>query len=301
MVVLSARCRLLVTSSPPCLSLPVPSWPCQGGVLPVSPWAGFPASPLFLAYSACSACFTRSASSSCEKKGHLASLGPPPTAVTRHGRPCPHVEQRRRPRVTCAGWTVTNAGPGALRCLTFRQRLPEIKTCKGLWILTVSFKQVCKTHVQIGRFILFLCNLHILAGSQKKPYVKCQIMISHQSLLTRSFFGGCAVAQILKFSFCGCKTEHRLRVTCTTAFKLGYVGFLSQCMTFDVGGDVMAVYSMGFYLAGVPQTDFFKEVSYLFLRSMGSVRCFMLYGWICGLQRRCSNSFLGLSSVLIFW
>lgn len=153
--------------------------------MPVSPWAGFPASLLFLAHSACSACFTRSASSSCEKKGHLAT---PPTAVTRHGWPCPHVEQRRRPRVTCAGSMVTNAGPGELRCSTLRQRLPEIKTCKGLRILTVSFKQVCKTHVQIGRFVLFLCNLHILAGSQKKPYVKCQIMISHTSPCLQEVF-----------------------------------------------------------------------------------------------------------------
>lgn len=35
-------------------------------------------------------------------------------------------------------------------------------------------------------------------------------------------------------------------MTCTTVFKLGYDVFLSQCMTYDVEGDVMAVYSIGF-------------------------------------------------------
>lgn len=67
---------------------------------------------------------------------------------------------------------MTNIGPEELKCLTFRQRLPEIKTCKDLRSHTVSFNRVCKTHVQIGRFLLFLGNLHILAASQKKPCVE---------------------------------------------------------------------------------------------------------------------------------
>lgn len=67
---------------------------------------------------------------------------------------------------------MTNIGPEELKYLTFKQRLPEIKTCKGLCTLTVSFNHVCKTHVQIGRFLLFLGNLHILAASQKKPCVE---------------------------------------------------------------------------------------------------------------------------------
>lgn len=67
---------------------------------------------------------------------------------------------------------MTNTGPEKLKYLTFRQRLPEIKTCKDLCTCTVSFNCVCKTHVQIGRFLLFLGNLHILAASQKKPYVE---------------------------------------------------------------------------------------------------------------------------------
>ena len=67
---------------------------------------------------------------------------------------------------------MTNVGPEELKRLTFRQRLPEIKTCKDLRAHTVSFNRVCKTHVQIGRFLLFLRNLHILAASQKKLCVE---------------------------------------------------------------------------------------------------------------------------------
>lgn len=67
---------------------------------------------------------------------------------------------------------MTNIGSVELECLTFRQRLPEIKTCKDLCTRTVSFNRVCKTHVQIELFLLFLGNLHFLAASQKKPCVE---------------------------------------------------------------------------------------------------------------------------------
>lgn len=123
----------------------------------------------------CHSCFCHPfCASSGERNGPLNLLGPPCWHLAfLHFQSflCP-VRQGRRLQITVRGWAVTNIRPEELKCLTFRQRLPEIKTCKDLCTHTMSFSRVCKTYVQIWRFLLFLGNLHILAASQKKPCVE---------------------------------------------------------------------------------------------------------------------------------
>lgn len=54
-------------------------------------------------------------------------------------------------------------------------------------------------------------------------------------LAYKEFFGGCTVAQNMKFSFCGCEPEPMLTAARTTAFKLGYE-LQIQRITLDVWG-----------------------------------------------------------------
>ena len=106
---------------------------------------------------------------------------------------------------------VTNIGPVELKCLTFRQRLPEIKTCTDLCTRTVSFNFFFVRHMYRSDDSFYSWVIYIFWLLHKRNLVLNKS--DHDLTLVlayKEFFGGCSVAQNLKFSFCGCKTECRL-------------------------------------------------------------------------------------------